>query len=466
MDKGLENMKKVITRMAPSPTGMIHIGSARTALFNYLFARHHGGEYKLRIEDTDTERNVPGGVEAILEGFAWLGLEHDGDPVFQMERMPRHVEVAEQLLRDGRAYYCYTSEEELRTRREEAESQGKVYKFKSSWRDSCEIPPPGVKPVVRIKAPTDGGTTVFDVLQGEKTVGADALDDFVILRSDGRPTYMFAVVVDDHDMEITHVIRGNEHYNNAFRQKIIYDALGWEAPVFCHIPLILGSDRTKLSKRHGAASIMEYKEMGYLPEAMNNYLTRLGWSHGDDEIFSMEQAIEWFDLEHIQKSPAMFDFDKLNSINGHYIRQKDNDALFELAFGDESVKEEFRSKCLRAMDMIRDRAITIRDIRASCEIYRNGYSAELGEKELKILNGNGRDIIAFLSSELGKITNWEADNIREALVPLCEARGWKMREWTQALRVALTSAAVSAGGVFEIMEILGRTETMERLGKV
>jgi glutamyl-tRNA synthetase len=462
----------IVTRFAPSPTGMIHIGSARTALFNYLYAKHTGGKYRLRIEDTDTQRNVEGGVEVIIKGFKWLGIEHDNEIVYQSKNIKRHQEIAQELLKKGKAYYCYTSKEELEEMRKEAETQGKVFKFKSPWREADpKIAPKDIKPVIRIKAPLTEGVTVYDTVQGAKTISGNDLDDFIILRNDGSPIYLLACAVDDYDMGITHIIRGNEHYYNAFRQKIIYDAMGWECPIFCHIPLILGKDKTKLSKRHGAPSIMDYKEMGYLPEAVNNHLLRLGWSHGDDEIFSAEQAIKWFDIKDVRKSPSVFDMDKLNSVNKFYIQKKTNQELFDLV--KEKINPEyfedknFEKKCLQAIEMIKIRAIVINDIAKECEVYKNGYVAELDEKSKNVLgNKGGQEILRTLLEKMEQIGDWKTENIKEALKPIAEANNWKMALWTQALRVAVTFATVSSGGVFEIMEILGKEEALKRVAKV
>ncbi|MFT5703531.1 MAG: glutamyl-tRNA synthetase, partial [Rickettsiales bacterium] len=306
---------KIITRFAPSPTGFLHIGGARTALFNYLFAKKNGGEFLLRIEDTDQKRSTPEAVEAILEGLSWLGLKNDGEIVFQSKNIQRHKEVALDLLRQGKAYYCHTSAEELASLRQEAETKGEVFRFKSPWRDKIAPESEGVKPVIRLKSPNQGQTIINDLIRGEITIDNSELDDLVILRSDETPTYMLAVVVDDFDMKISHIIRGEDHLTNSFRQQTIYDAMNWQVPKFAHVPLIHGPDGAKMSKRHGATSVIDYNEMGYLPEAMRNYLLRLGWSHGDDEIISDEQALEWFNLDHIGKSPARFDFAKLDNLN-------------------------------------------------------------------------------------------------------------------------------------------------------
>jgi len=454
----------VTTRFAPSPTGNLHIGSVRTALFCYLYAKHTKGQYKLRIEDTDFERNKDEAVKSIIDGFDWIGIHHDGEIVYQSKQIERHKQVAQELLKQGKAYYCYTSPEELKQLREDAQKQGKVFKFKSPWRETDPKDfPKDIQPVVRIKAPLDGGVTIYDTVQGEKTIPTDALDDFIILRSDGTPTYMFAVVVDDNDMSITHVIRGTEHYNNAFRQRIVYDAMNWKVPTYCHVPVILGRDKAKLSKRHGAASIMDFKELGYLPEALRNYLLRLCWSHGDDEIISDEQAIEWFNLESIGKSPAMFDYDKLNSVNKHYLRLKSNEELFTLCHPELVSGSIYKSKCLKAMDMIKDRAILLTDIKQACKIYQDNFAKELDEKAKKALETNGKEILKTLLPEIEKIQNFTADNIKETLKPICESKEWKMKEWTQALRVAITFSTVSPGGIFEIMEILGKEEIVKRI---
>ncbi|MFC1659738.1 glutamate--tRNA ligase [Pseudomonadota bacterium] len=463
---------KVVTRFAPSPTGMIHIGSARTALFNYLFAKRHGGEYKLRIEDTDTKRNVEGGVDAIINGFDWLGIHHDGKIVFQSKNIKRHKEVASELLKSGKAYYCYTSQEELASLREEAKKRGKVFKFKSPWREKKPSDTPkGISPVIRIKAPLKGEIKIDDAVLGAVTVPADALDDFIILRSDGTPTYMFAVVVDDHDMDITHIIRGNEHFNNAFRQKIIFDTMAWKTPKFCHIPLIHGPDGKKLSKRHGASSIMEYKEMGYLPETLNNYLLRLGWSHGNDEIITMEQAVKWFNLESLQKSPARFDFDKLNNINKHYIKLKDNTELLQLAFasGLTQFSAEEKHKMLRAMNMIKDRAVRITDIKDASTTYISGCKQKLDEKSQKIIDSGGKEMLSEIYKSVLQYfnsTSWNAEELKVRIKNFGDKKDWKMRDYTQAMRVAITFASVSPGGIFEIMEILGKDESLKRIENI
>ena len=326
----VSSSKPVITRFAPSPTGYLHIGGARTALFNWLYAKRHSGKMLLRIEDTDRERSKPEAVQAILDGLTWMGLTWDGEAISQYERAPRHREVAEDLVARGEAYYCYTSAQELDEMRELAKAEGRPPRYDGRWRDrDPSEAPQGVKPVIRVKAPREGETVVHDAVQGEVRFPNKDLDDFIVLRSDGNPTYMHAVVVDDHDMGVTHIIRGDDHLTNAARQTIIYKAMGWEVPSMSHIPLIHGADGAKLSKRHGALGVEAYREMGYLPQALRNYLVRLGWSHGDDEIMSMEDMISWFDIYDINKGASRFDYDKLASINGHYIRTSDDKVLKE-----------------------------------------------------------------------------------------------------------------------------------------
>src|SRR5690349_956381 len=321
----------VVVRFAPSPTGFLHIGGARTALFNWLFARHNGGTYKLRIEDTDRARSTPEAVAAILDGLSWLGLDWDGEVVYQSQRLDRHAEIARQLLAEGKAYRCYCTPEELEAMREKARAEGRPVRYDGTWRDrDPSEAPPGVKPAIRLKAPQEGETVIRDHVQGEVRVANAQLDDLIILRADGTPTYNLSVVVDDHDMGITHVIRGDDHLTNAFRQTQIYRALDWAVPEFAHVPLIHGPDGAKLSKRHGALGVDAYRDMGYLPEALRNYLLRLGWSHGDDEIIATRQAIEWFDLAAVGRAPARFDFAKLDNLNGHYIREAADERLVAL----------------------------------------------------------------------------------------------------------------------------------------
>ncbi|MDO9125288.1 MAG: glutamate--tRNA ligase, partial [Parvibaculum sp.] len=357
--------KTVITRFAPSPTGYLHIGGARTALFNWLFARHHGGQFLLRIEDTDRERSTESAIDAIFEGLRWLGLDWDSEPVFQFSRAARHVEVVQELLRRGKAYHCYASPQELEEMREKARAEGRPIRYDGRWRDrDPSDAPAGVKPVVRFRSPDEGETIVHDHVMGEVRFPNEQFDDLNILRSDGTPTYNLSVVVDDHDMGITQVIRGDDHLTNAGRQSQIYAALDWPVPEFAHVPLIHGPDGAKLSKRHGALGAEAYRDLGDLPEAMRNYLVRLGWSHGDDEVFSTEQAIEWFNLESIGRSPARFDFAKLESLNGHYIREADDERLTDETIAlmtrleGWKTDETFRRKLVALMPGLKERAKT------------------------------------------------------------------------------------------------------------
>ena len=449
----------VITRFAPSPTGLLHIGSARTALFNYLFAKHHNGRFLLRIEDTDKKRSTSEATKAILDGLNWLGLKYDGTPFYQSQREERHKEIALELLKKGQAYYCYTSTEELASLRQEAEKNSKVFRFQSPWRDKQPSQSISAKPVIRIKSPIEGFSLIQDRVQGEVKVTNSELDDMIILRSDGTPTYNLAVVVDDHDMGITHVIRGDDHLNNAFRQKIIYQAMDWSVPEFAHIPLIHGSDGAKMSKRHGATGVMEYKEMGYLPEALRNYLLRLGWSHGDAEIISDEQAIQWFNLEKIGRSPARFDFDKLNNLNKHYLKELNSDKLLELLDLQSSKNKE---KLARALNFIKERANHLNDLKEAVKVYEDNFTQDLAEKDQNILLEK-ENLLQELRKIIAEITDFNHDNIKNSLSNYAEKNGLKMKDFGPALRIILTFSSSSAGGIFEIMEILGQKETLRRL---
>ncbi len=443
----------VITRFAPSPTGMLHIGGARTALFNYLFARHMGGQFKLRIEDTDEARNSDAAYAAIVDGLKWLGLNFDGDIIYQSKNAARHREVALELVKNGGAYYCYTTQEELAEQRAAAEAKGEVFKYDRRWRDSSETPPAGVKPSVRIKAPLTGEVVVHDAVQGDVVFGADALDDLVILRSDGTPTYNLAVVVDDHDMGITHVIRGDDHLNNAGRQTVIYNAMGWQVPVFAHIPLIHGADGAKLSKRHGATSTTEYAAMGYLPEAMRNYLARLGWGHGDDEIFSDEQAIEWFTLEHIGKAPSRLDFAKLNHVNAHYVRLKTGAELAELL----GVPASMAS----AIESVKVKVGTLVELKDAIGFYLNAPTA-YDEKATAMLAKNGANIPLILPALEALAEPWSAEAVKAAIHAVAEQSGKKIGELMPPLRAAIVGA-MSGPDIPDAMAILGKVESLARL---
>lgn len=441
----------VVTRFAPSPTGMLHIGGARTALFNYLFARHHGGQFKLRIEDTDKARSTPEATKAILDGLAWLGISHDGETIYQSAREARHREVAEELVKKGQAYYCYTTAEELAQQRAEAEARGEVFKYNREWRDKTEARE-GVKPSIRIKAPLVGEVIVRDAVQGDVRFGADVLDDFIILRSDGTPTYMHAVVVDDHDMAVTHIIRGDDHLNNAGRQMIIYQAMGWDVPQFAHIPLIHGPDGAKLSKRHGATSVTEYAEMGYLPVAMRNYLVRLGWAHGDDEIFSDSQAIEWFTLEGCGQSPSRLDFAKLNHVNAHYLRETPAAELATLIDVD--------AKWAEAIESVKSKASTLIELKDQLAFYLHA-PASYDEKATATL-AKGKENLAALIDALHGVSSWSDVAIKEAVTAQATATGKKLGELMPPMRAAIVGA-MSGPDVPTAMAILGKEESLKRL---
>ena len=440
----------VVTRFAPSPTGMLHIGGARTALFNYLFARHFGGQFKLRIEDTDKARSTPEATKAILDGLAWLGVSYDGEPIFQSHREARHREVAEELVKLGKAYYCYTTADELAQQRAEAEARGEVFKYNREWRDRS-APREGVKPSIRIKAPLSGEVVVKDAVQGDVRFGAEVLDDFIILRSDGTPTYMHAVVVDDHDMAVTHIIRGDDHLNNAGRQMIIYQAMGWDVPQFAHIPLIHGPDGAKLSKRHGATSVTEYADMGYLPEAMRNYLVRLGWAHGDDEIFSDAQAIEWFTLEGCGQSPSRLDFDKLNHVNAHYLRAAPASALADLL--GVTVSEA-------AIESVKSKASTLPELKEQLGLYLAAPTS-YDEKATAQL-AKGRDNLALLLPALDALGEWSEVAIKAAVQQVADANAKKLGELMPPMRAAIVGA-MSGPDIPLAMAILGKQESLKRL---
>ncbi len=459
----------VITRFAPSPTGYLHIGGARTALFNWLFARHHGGKFLLRIEDTDRERSTDDAVDKIFDGLKWLGLDWDGEAISQFERRDRHAEIAHQLLKEGKAYYCYCSPEELAEMREKARAEGRTVAYDRRWRDSDATPPEGVKPVVRLKAPLEGETVVKDAVQGEVTVSNDKIDDMILLRSDGTPTYMLAVVVDDHDMGVTHAIRGDDHLTNSFRQKVIYDAMGWETPIFAHIPLIHGSDGKKLSKRHGALAADSYRDDGFLPEAMRNYLLRLGWSHGDDEFIPTDKAIEWFNLEGIGKSPARFDTTKLTALNFEYIRQADDQRLADLVLP--LIKENLgtcyheagESWLVAGMPGLKERAKTLLELAEMSAFYLRALPFVYDDKALKLINkGNAKELLAQFVAGLDTVSDWTQINLEEAAKSLAESQEVGLGKVAQPIRVALTGSTVSPS-VFEVMAVLGHDETVRRL---
>jgi glutamyl-tRNA synthetase len=458
-----KNMKQIITRFAPSPTGNLHIGSARTALFNYLFAKHHNGKFLLRIEDTDRTRSTDESLVSILSGLNWLGIDHDDEITYQFARAQRHREVGEELLKSGKAYLCFASQEEINISREEAIAKGESFKFESKWRDADPAThPTDIKPTLRIKAPSDGEMIINDLVQGEVRVSYDHLDDMILLRSDGTPTYMFAVVIDDHDMGVTHIIRGDDHLNNAFRQKLIFDACGWDIPFFAHIPLIHGQDGAKLSKRHGATSVDQYKDMGYLPEALCNYLLRLGWSHGDDEIISMEQAISWFNIESIGKGAARFDSAKLDFLNAHYIKEKDNLLLTQMI--GENYDAESQRFILAGMDGMKPRAKLITDLAEMAKIYVTSDILEYSEDALQEIENADQNLLKEILKNFMDLSDYSHDSIKSTLAKIAEMRGIKIGELMKPLRAILTGK-ITSPSVFEIVSILQKEHVTRRIRK-
>lgn len=464
----------IVTRFAPSPTGFLHIGGGRTALFNWLYARRHGGKMLLRIEDTDRERSTEPAIAAILDGLSWLGLDWDGDTVYQFSRVARHREVVEQMLASGHAYRCYASPEELAAMREKARAEGKTRLYDGRWRDRDPADaPPGVKPAIRLKAPLTGETVVEDQVQGRVTWQNENLDDFVLLRSDGNPTYMLAVVVDDHDMGVTHIIRGDDHLNNAARQTQIYQALGWTVPVMSHIPLIHGPDGSKLSKRHGALGVDAYRAMGYLPAAMRNYLVRLGWSHGDQEIFSTEEMIAAFDLPQIGRSPARFDFAKLESLNGHYMRSSADGELLKameallpyLPNGSEiagKLTPAVREQVMAAMPELKERAKTLVELIDAASFVWAARPLALDDKAAALLTPDARALLAEIIPEIEAVEPWTAEAAEQAVRAYAERKAAKLGAVAQPLRAALTGRTTSPG-IFNVLVVLGRQESLARL---
>ena len=462
----------VITRFAPSPTGFLHIGGARTALFNYLFARSNNGKYVLRIEDTDRERSTEEAVGAIINGLDWLELSGDQQPIFQYSRQERHKQIVNTLLEQGKAYKCYCSAHELEEMRALARREGKTVLYDRRWREKDPITaPPNVNPVVRLKSPLKGSTMIDDLVQGRVEVKNEQLDDFVILRADGTPTYMLSVVVDDHDMEISHVIRGDDHLNNAFRQYQIYAAMDWPTPKFAHIPLIHGQDGTKLSKRHGALGIEAYKDQGYLPEALCNYLLRLGWGHENEEIITREQAIALFEIGAVGKSPSRFDIKKLDNINSKYMREMSEARLFNLL---ETHLLKNRNVTLdpiklerlkRGLSGLKLRAKNINELAASAMIYIVSPSINMNEKADSILSKDARQLIRGLLKPFNELTNWNKTEIEEILKNFVTCRDIKFGVVAQPLRAALTGTT-SSPDIFEVIEILGKDEVLQRIEAV
>jgi len=460
----------VVTRFAPSPTGFLHIGGARTALFNLLFARHHGGKFLLRIEDTDRARSTEPAIEAILDGMRWLGLDWDGDEVYQFARAERHAAVAREMLANGHAYKCFATAEELEAMRAEQKANKQPLRYDGRWRDRDESEAPaGASYVIRLRAPREGSVTIEDHVQGPVTVNNAELDDLVLLRSDGTPTYMLAVVVDDHDMGVTHVIRGDDHLNNAFRQLPIYRAMGWAEPEYAHIPLIFNPDGTKMSKRKNAVAVDEYRDqLGILSEALSNYLLRLGWGHGDDEIISREQAIEWFDLAGVGRSPSRFDLKKLENLNGHYIRESDDDRLaglvaprVEAAMGLE-LSESQRDLLQRSMYALKPRAANLLELADNSAFLFRSRPLELDEAAKALLEADARALLGRLHAALDAAADWNTEALETAVRVVAEESGVKLGAVAQPLRAALTGRKTSPG-IFDVLALLGREESLGRI---
>jgi glutamyl-tRNA synthetase len=459
---------KIVTRFAPSPTGFLHIGNARTALFNWLYTRHVGGTFRLRIEDTDRARSTPEAIQAIFDGLAFLEIDWDGETVFQFSRMTRHAEIAKEMVAKGHAYYAFETPDELARMREAQKAAGKSIRYEGHWRErDPKDAPPGINPVVRLKAPTSGETIVEDLVQGTVRVANEQLDDMVLLRADGTPTYMLSVVVDDHDMDVTHIIRGDDHLTNAFRQSQIYKAMGWEIPRFAHIPLIHGADGAKLSKRHGALGVAEYRKMGFLPAAMRNYLLRLGWGHGDVDIISTADAVKLFELSDIGRSPSRFDLAKLTNMNGHYIRAGDDAALVAAAepFIDEKLDRALtpaqRERLARGMAGLKQRAKTLIELADAALFYCRERPIPMADKARALLEGAGREHVRALTQAFAALGEWTEAALEAAMRAYIESRAAKMGDVAQPLRAALTGQPQSPG-LFEVMAALGRDEALGR----
>ena len=459
----------VITRFAPSPTGFLHIGGARTALFNWLFAHHHAGKFFLRIEDTDRKRSTKQAIKAITDGLQWLDLNWDGAPIHQSENQERHVKIAKSLLEKNLAYPCYCSPDELAEMRAQARTKGLQPRYDGRWRDRDPAEaPPGIEPSIRFKAPKDGATVIHDSVQGCVEVNNQQLDDMIIVRADGTPTYMLSVVVDDHDMGVTNVIRGDDHLTNAFRQTQLYRALGWDEPTFAHVPLIHGSDGTKMSKRHGSLAVNAYQEMGFLPSALRNYLLRLGWSHGDEEIISTDKAIEWFDLQGVGRAPSRFDYNKLESLNGHYLRGLEDDqavGLIEPALSERlghKLTDEQRNRLHAGIAGLKPRAKTLVQLAENSFFYIAPRPIKIEPKAAKFLDDNVKAYLLELANELQDVTDWNKENIENLVRNFADSRTLKLGLVAQPLRASLTGMTVSPS-IFEVMVALGRFETLARL---
>jgi glutamyl-tRNA synthetase len=449
-------MENIVTRFAPSPTGDLHIGSARTALFSYLFARHHRGKFLLRIEDTDRQRSTEAAVKVLLDGLKWLEIDWDEEEIYQSSRSARHREVALELLNKGKAYKCFLSPEELSLLREKSMIDGKP--IESKWRDVDRNEHPNLPYVIRIKAPKEGVTIVNDQVQGKVVTENTTLDDMILLRSDGTPTYMHAVVVDDHDMGITHIIRGDDHLSNTARQIMIYQSMGWQIPIFAHIPLIHGSDGKKLSKRHGALSVTAYEEMGYLPETLCNYLLRLGWSHKDDEIISKEQAIEWFNLESIGKSPARLDFQKLDNLNNHYLQKAENSRLLKLM--NLELSNSDYNNLIKGLDSLKQRAKTLIDLKSMTDIYIVEKKISISQEMKEKISTHYNLIESFLKT-INQENDWSKDSLMELAKAFVANNNIKLGDLAYILRIILTGSNASPS-VFEIISIVGKEALLKR----
>ena len=462
------SLPRPVTRFAPSPTGYLHIGGARTALFNWLYARHHGGSFLLRIEDTDRARSTDDAIAKIIDGMEWLGLTPDRPPLFQFARADRHAAIAHRLLAEGKAYRCYASAEELEAMREEQKAKGLPQRYDGRWRDRTDWP--DLPHVVRLKAPRDGETVIEDRVQGRVAQANAELDDFVLLRSDGTPTYMLAVVVDDHDMAVSHVIRGDDHLTNTFRQLALIRALGWPEPVYAHVPMIHGPDGAKLSKRHGALGVEAYRdEMGILPEALENYLLRLGWAHGDTELVTRDEAVKLFDLNGVGRSPGRFDLKKLESVNAHYMKQAANERLTALAVPrieallDRELGAEQRDLLLRSMDELKPRAKNLNELASSALFLVRNRPLLVDEAARKLLDADGLALLAETRTALAAVPQWDREALEAAAKAVAEARGLGLGKVAGPLRAALTGQS-NAPSVFAVMAALGRDESLGRIG--
>ncbi len=464
---GLGTQRPVITRFAPSPTGFLHIGNARTGLFSWLYARHLGGKALLRIEDTDKKRSTQEAIDVILDGLDWLGLEFDGETVFQSERADRHAEVAQKLLDAGKAYKCFATTEELSEMREQQRAAKQPIRYDGRWRDRDPVEAPeGAEFTIRIKTPEGGETIIEDAVQGRVKVDNREIDDFILLRADGTPTYMLAVVVDDMDMGCTHIIRGDDHLNNAFRQMQVIEAMqgvedGWERPVYAHVPLIHGNDGAKLSKRHGALGVRDYREMGILPEALFNYLLRLGWGHGDQEEFSREEAIALFDIEAVGKGPSRFDMKKLLNMNGNYIRAADDARLARLT-ADAIGPQADVAVLTNAMPVFKTRARNLNELADGAAFLFKSRPLDMDEKAAALLDGEAQTRLSAISGRLHAESDWTLTALEVNLKAYAEELGLGLGKLAQPLRAALTGQTTSPG-IFDVLVLLGREESLARI---